>query len=320
MTTHEITTTRMNPMIDPGMHIWGWEIPVYLFLGGLVAGFMVISGYFLFSGRFQESRHVTCFRAPLTGLILISLGMIALFLDLEHKLYAWRLYTTIKIASPMSWGAWILVLVYPAMAIMALIHLPDQKHLPIRVEFLHKLSQWLRSHEGLAKSIGAVNMLGGAILGMYTGVLLSSLGARPLWSSSSLWLLFLVSGMSATAAFIHMVAPTKAERELLAKADNGFLSLELFVLALYLIGLATTSDVHADAVRLLISGAYAPVFWIFVIGVGIVIPLVIQILAVNHKVKHTSIPPLMVIAGGLILRFVIVMAGQHSHWSNTHGL
>ena len=31
----ELTTTRHNPLIDPSLHVWGWEIPVYLFLGGL---------------------------------------------------------------------------------------------------------------------------------------------------------------------------------------------------------------------------------------------------------------------------------------------
>jgi formate-dependent nitrite reductase membrane component NrfD len=36
---------------------------------------------------------------------------------------------------------------------------------------------------------------------------------------------------------------------------------------------------------------------------------------VRHRIEHTPIPPLMVIAGGLVLRFVIVYAGQLSHWS-----
>ena len=48
---HEITTTRSNHLIDPIFHAWGWEIPVYLFLGGMVAVMMIISGYFLFIGR-----------------------------------------------------------------------------------------------------------------------------------------------------------------------------------------------------------------------------------------------------------------------------
>ncbi len=40
----ELTLTRHNPMVDPGLAVWAWQIPIYLFLGGLVAGLMVISG------------------------------------------------------------------------------------------------------------------------------------------------------------------------------------------------------------------------------------------------------------------------------------
>ena len=43
-------------------------------------------------------------------------------------------------------------------------------------------------------------------LGIYTGVLLSALGARPFWNSALLGPLFLVSGLSSAAAFTHLVA------------------------------------------------------------------------------------------------------------------
>ena len=60
----EIVSTRTNPMIDPAIHIWGWEIPVYLFLGGLVAGMMMISGYFLFQGTAEGDVHILPRRSP----------------------------------------------------------------------------------------------------------------------------------------------------------------------------------------------------------------------------------------------------------------
>ena len=112
----------------------------------------------------------------------------------------------------------------------------------------------IRDNESVAKAIGAGNLLFGAVLGMYTGVLLSTLGARPLLGNSSpLWLLFLVSGLSSAAALVHMVASDVRERELLAKADNGFLILELFVIALFLIGLVTSSEVARQAAGLLLG-------------------------------------------------------------------
>lgn len=46
---------------------------------------------------------------------------------------------------------------------------------------------------------------------------------------------------------------------------------------------------------------------------GILLPLSIQLLAVNHRVAHTPVAPILVIAGGLALRFLIVQAGQASY-------
>ena len=308
---NEITNTRHNEMIDPLLHVWGWEIPVYLFLGGLVAGMMIISGYFLFTGRNKEPKSA-CLFLPFVCFVLLSIGMLSLFLDLEHKLYVWRLYTTFEITSPMSWGSWILLLIYPILIAGMIIGMPE-KYIK-KFSFLGRAREFLLTKTTRTKSIGLISILFGVMLGIYTGVLLSSLGARPLWSTSILWVLFLTSGLSGAAAFIHMIAKDKYERELLAKGDNIFLSVELLVIAMMLVSLVSTSEVHLNSAMLLINGKFALRFWVFVVGLGIVIPLIIQLLAVNHKIKHTPIAPILVIAGGLVLRFIIVGAGQFSHW------
>jgi len=312
---HEIFTTRHNPYVDPFLTMWEWQIPVYLFLGGMVAGMMIIAGYFIFSGRNKES-NCTCYAIPFTSFILLSAGMFALFLDLAHKPFVWRLYTTFQFTSPMSWGAWILLLVYPALIANILIRPP--LWMSQRIPKLREISVKIQSHPFLIKNIGITNMILGMMLGAYTGVLLSTMGSRPLWNTSLLWVLFLVSGLSTAAAYVHLVAKNKEESELLAKADNGFLVVELFVMVMLFLGLMSSARPHIEAAQLLLNGAYAPVFWVFVIALGIVIPLGIQLLAVNHKIKHTPIAPIMVIVGGLILRFVIVLAGQYSHWFNVH--
>ncbi len=307
----ELTSTRSNPMVDPGLHLWGWEIPVYLFVGGLVAGMMVISGYFLLTERHRNA-HCACFLLPGISLVALSLGMVALFLDLEHKAYVWRLYTTFEITSPMSWGSWILLLVYPALVANLLLSLSPSGWLLPR---WRELSGRLRQRRGMMRSLGIANMVLGGALGIYTGILLSALGARPLWSSAVLGPLFLVSGLSSAAAFVHLIARDKEERELLAKADNGFLVTELFFIALYLIGLVTATRAQIEAAHLLLGGPYTAVFWVFVVGLGIVVPLLLQPLATLRKIRHTAVAPLLVIAGGLVLRFVIVYAGQASSWS-----
>jgi protein NrfD len=309
---HEIFNTRHNHMIDPAMHIWGWEIPVYLFLGGLVAGMMIISGYFIFTGRTRNT-NCSCFLIPIIGLAAISVGMFALFLDLEHKLYVWRMYATFQWTSPMSWGSWILLLVYPILILNAIIRIPDK--LKGKLPFIEKIGDSISQHGGFVKTLGVFSMVIGALLGMYTGVLLSAYGARPAWNSAMLWILFLISGLSAAAAFIHLIAKDIEEREMLAKADNGFLVLEIIVIMLLFVGFFSSSQTHIEAGKLFFGGPFTAVFWVFVMGFGIVIPLIIQLFAVNHKVQHTPVAPIMVIIGGLLLRFIIVAAGQHSHWS-----
>jgi len=309
---NEYTITRNNHLVDPVMNIYGWEIALYLFLGGMVAGMMIISGYFLFKGR-QKEDLCSCIFLPLLSFLLLSVGMFALFLDLDYKVQVWRMYTTFQITSPMSWGSWILILVYPALFLNMIIRLPW--YLPTKLGFLNKWSEKLNSKSSGVKAVGILNMVLGILLGVYTGILLSSFGARPLWNSAILGFLFLISGLSSASAFVHLVSKNKDESILLAKADNGFLVLEFVVIGLFIIGLLSSTQVHIDAAKIILTGTYAPVFWVFVIGFGIIIPLIIQFLAVNHKIKHTPVAPIMVIVGGLILRFVIVYAGQLSHWT-----
>lgn len=307
----ELTVNRSNPMIDPSLHVWGWEIPVYLFLGGLVAGMMILSGWFLLTGRHRDVRG-SVHRLPGFGIALLSLGMLALFLDLEHKLYVWRLYTTFKIASPMSWGAWILLLVYPALIATFLLKLPRT----LRKRFPGLLGISARLHEPrLVRSVAFVDIGLGVMLGIYTGILLSSLGARPLWNSALLGPLFLVSGLSSAAAFAHLVTRNHDESELLTRADSGLLAAELGLIFLFLIGLLSATRVHAEAARLLLGGPYTALFWIFVVGLGILIPLALQFLESRHRIAHTVVAPVLVIAGGLALRFIVVQAGQLSQWS-----
>jgi formate-dependent nitrite reductase membrane component NrfD len=341
----EFTLFRHTPGIDPTLHIWGWEIPVYLFLGGLVAGLMILAGARLLIMRPHERQAMVCCTiGPLAGLALLSLGMLALFLDLSHKLYVWRLYLIFEPTSPMSWGSWILLLVYPALLANALTHLPETiPALAKRAPMLVTISDYILARPRLVVAIGLANITLGIALGIYTGILLGTLGARPLWSSAVLGPLFLFSGLSTAAALLHgilvfttpdaerpefadfllsLLARWSQARPLdtriaptLAQADNSFLTIELALLGLLLIGHLSSTAVHQQAAWLLLTGPYAAVFWIGVIGLGILLPLFLQHLELQHRIRHTLAPSLLVLTGGLVLRFVLVNAGQASHWA-----
>jgi formate-dependent nitrite reductase membrane component NrfD len=215
--------------------------------------------------------------------------------------------------SPMSWGSWILLLVYPVLFAAVLLEPPRQ--LVRLVPSVGPLSRRLADDLLLRRSLGFVSMATGIGLGIYTGILLSALGARPLWSSGLLGPLFLASGLSSSAAFAHWASPEPEERRQLAWLDNLFLTIELGLIGMLLIGLASSTEAHAEAARLVLGGPFTAVFWVGVVFLGILLPLVIQSLAVTHRIIHTPIAPILVMLGGLALRFVIVYAGQYSHWA-----
>jgi formate-dependent nitrite reductase membrane component NrfD len=308
---HEITTTRANELIDPVLHVWGWEIAFYLFLGGLVAGSMIISGIFLWRKK-ETDYDCSCYLTPWLSLVFLSLGMLFLFLDIDYKSHVFRFYTTFQPTSPMSWGSWILILVYPVLMATALLQIPE----PLR-----KL-QWMRVVETRTRWItkfaprwlSIANIVLGFMLGIYTGILLSAYVSRPFWNSSLLGILFLASGLSSAAALIHMIAKNVRERELLAKTDIGMLVFELWALGLILFSFFTSTTIHQNAAWLVFGGPYTAVFWIFVLMIGIIIPLFIQSMAVNHKIQHTPVAPILVLIGGFSLRALFVFAGQYSSW------
>jgi protein NrfD len=338
----EFTTTRHNPLIDPQLAVWSWEIPVYLFLGGVVAGMMVLGGLAMLRvARGEDSKTFFSMHTPLLGFVLMNVGMLALLLDLTHRLYVWRIYLTFQVSSPMSWGSWVLLVVYGVLMVSALIRLPDAwPWLGRTVPMLKAWSDAIVAKAAWIAALGWANIALGVGLGIYTGILLNTMVARPLWNSAILGPLFLVSGLSAGAAVMHIAAtllqgkqaprgmiggafsamlqpigpqhPEKRTAESLVRYDQIFLITELVFIGLLIANLQTSSASHAAAAALILTGPYALPFWLGVVAVGVVLPLAWQGLELSHRIAHTVVPAVLVLVGGFTLRWVMVNAGQLS--------
>jgi formate-dependent nitrite reductase membrane component NrfD len=310
---NELELSRHSPILDPTFHIWGWEVPVYLFLGGLAAGAMILVP--LLSAR-PGSPSRTLSRLAFAAPVLVSVGMLALLLDLEHKLHAWRFYLAFRWTSPMSWGAWILVLVYPVSILLALAGLDDAdaEALAGRAGPLGgPLLRMTRRGGALARprlaGLRLASIACGIALGIYTGILLSALAARPLWASAVLGPLFLASGLSAGAAFLLLFRLPDEERRWLVRADLMAMGVEAALLLLFVLGHATGGTESQVALALLTSGPYAAAFWGLVVGGGLALPALLE--ALEHKVHAAAaLAPGLVLMGGLALRWILVSAGQ----------
>jgi formate-dependent nitrite reductase membrane component NrfD len=147
-------------------------------------------------------------------------------------------------------------------------------------------------------------------LGVYTGILLSMLGARALWSSALLGPLFLVSGLSTGAALLLLVQLSGDERYVVARWDRLAIALELVVLALYLAGLATSGAHGSAAAAELLGGSYTAPFFALVVAGGLLVPLLLEMLEARLGLRATAAVPALVLCGGLALRWILVSAGQ----------
>jgi formate-dependent nitrite reductase membrane component NrfD len=325
----EYTNTRSNALIDPGLHVWHYEVPAYLFLGGLVAGIMVLAGVWMLRDP-EKARSRALSLLPWAAPVLLSLGMFFLWLDLENGWNVARFYMSFEVASPMSWGSWILLAIYPASILLALRMLPHElracpmsklakrfgrTELGQRLEdSFNRLMAWVDGH---TRGIALANVVLGIGLGIYTGILLGSLGARPLWNSAILGPLFLVSGLSTGAAFMMLYALKDDERITLGRADMALIVVELLLIGLWLTGLATGGTAAREAAGVILGGPYTAAFWTLVVALGLAIPLMAEWIELRHEEVPGRLAAVLVLVGGFALRWILVYAGQHTDWMMT---
>lgn len=285
--------------------VWHWEIPVYLFLGGLTAGLMIFGA--LFGRRDDASR--TMRLLPLAVPVTLSLGMLALFLDLGQKLHVVHFYTSFRITSPMSWGAWILVAVYPAAILLGLARLAACEGTPFASQ-AGRLADLLALDSRRVRALERINVVLGVALGAYTGILLATLTARALWSSALLGPLFLVSGFSTAAALLMLLGVTREEHAAVRRLDVAAIAIELALLALLFVHLVTSGARGAAAAALFLGGPYTAAFWSLVVIAGLAVPLAMELLESRRHLHATWAAPVLLLAGGFALRWIFVAAGQ----------
>jgi len=306
-----IISGRMNEFIDPHLTIWPWPIPLYLFVGGLAAGILIYCGIFYLLGK-SEKFPATVFKAPMIVPVLLVIGLIALFYDLSHKLYFWRLYTSFNIHAPMSWGAWVLMVVTPVSFVwVALTNRQFLNPVMEKFQWLEKIETTLNQHR---KVIAWLMIIFGILLGMYTGTLLSAFNARPLWNTSVLAIMFLVSGLSTGAATIVIFSKLQDERMLFTKIFLGLILTELFLVVHRFMSLLASTQAQIDAAQMFLGGQFTIVYWTVVVFLGLLVPAILAVLILKGKKIPYYIAPALILLGSIFNRFILVHAGQISTW------
>jgi len=298
---------RNIPNIDPSLAVWHFPISLYLFLGGMAAGIIFFASLFTILKKEKEVP-TTVKGGMIVAVIAIVIGLIALLYDLTHILYVWQLYMTVRIESPMSWGAWVLLLVSILSFLWVFSYSTEMfPKWDWKFDFLKNFQAYLIENR---RTLAMILLPLSVILGIYTGILLSAFNARPLWNTSILGPLFLASGLSTGAAAIILFSKSHYERRLLSKIDLALIALELALIVHFLMSMYAGSAVQLEALDLLVGGEFTVMFFVFVVILGLIFPALLEgVELMGYKVP-VIIPALLVLMGGLIFRMVMVEAGQ----------
>ncbi len=267
-----------------------WELLIvwYFFLGGIAGGAYftaAIADVFGDPADKKVARIGYFIALPLVamcGLLLIAdLGVPTRFLNMLRVFKFW---------DPMSIGAW-------AVGVFGMF------------TFLSAVTSLSSSPsiDRIRRLISVVGMFFGFFLASYTGVLLSS-SALPFWSDARMMgALFLASGASTGMAAISLILALTGGAAAsgwgkIKRADRYSMIIELAILGVFL-------GLLGSAAKPIVAGHFAPLFWVGLVGIGLVVPLAIDVFA--HRMKVLSVvAAVLVLAGGFVLRYVVVMSIQ----------
>jgi formate-dependent nitrite reductase membrane component NrfD len=306
------------------MHELTWGLPVisYFFLAGLGAGAITVSGSVLLrKGGFGASRFAVARCGALIGPIPVMLGTFLIVFELGQPFRALNLFHLINL-SPMSIGSWFLNIFIILSVLYAMTFILPSSGPGDRLSPLRRGLAWVLVPLGIGVAV-------------YTGIMLGAMPARPFWNSPILAALFTLSALSSGVASIILAgvffrrkskdAVIRDDYEnssyLLVTSDALLIGGELLVVFLFLLfGHLTIGDMKYAMATILPGGPLALLFWGGVVGIGLLIPLVIELFQVAPKLLYNRefktvvsleiAVPVAILIGGFTLRYVIVAAGQ----------
>jgi len=319
--------------------VWEYLIVNYLFLGGLSAGLFFVSAL---ATWLQEKDQPAYPRIARWGALLapwpVSAGSALLIFDLGKPLRFWKLFLNFRWQSPMSIGSWLLVLftllsfaylwawldAEERTRLMNRIPVKLRQRIPARiVKWLeHDLAFWRRelAMMGFPMAVG---------VGIYTGVLLGAVQARPFWNTNLVAQMFLFSALSTGTATLILVRlfdkkqPVEvAEMRFLYTLDICLILIEFFIVLPYLIHGKLSVLAVQDALHQILGGPFTFTFWVLFLGIGLLMPLLIELYEfkpvllgrgqLHISARWATSAAGLVILGGYVLRYVFVFAGQAS--------
>ncbi len=286
---------------------WGWEVVAYFFLGGIAAGsYLIATLAHLFGSRQDRSVARAGRYLALGTVVLLPLLLIA---GLGRPRRWSNMLRILKARSPMSTGSW-------GLAGLGLFAGLGAARQAIEDGLIgpHSLPARLVARIPLSAS-GVLGTLAGFFVGSYTGVLLSFTNA-PLWARSYLLMgpLYLTSALSTGQAAVTALLAAAGR---IAPRTQAWLGRVGDIAAVGEMGLTAGTLANLGPLsQPLRRPRYAVPLWLGHVGLGLVVPLLLRRgldRASSRQARARLIGAgLAVLLGGLVLRWVTLMAGRES--------
>ncbi|MBI4743925.1 MAG: polysulfide reductase NrfD [Actinobacteria bacterium] len=292
------------PLLGNGLEKpWELLLIIDLFLGGVgVGAFLAAVCASVHSDKYKTISKIGAIIAPLA----VIGGLISLLAELNQPFRFYTTYFRLNPTSVLSWGVWIQTIF-------------------IIVALLYAILWIMDSNESTRKALGYIGAIFAFIIAIYHGLFLSAASARDLWESALTPVIFLVSAITTGLAVVLLIASflsksgeVKEGIAGISKHLAGFVGLELILVLLNAVVLLNASVGARDVMRTLVIGDFSFMFWIGIIIIGLLIPLVIELFGIyliqDGGAATTTFIPLivsvLVLVGGFLLRYLIVTAGQ----------
>ncbi|MBW7982137.1 cytochrome c nitrite reductase subunit NrfD [Enterobacillus tribolii] len=315
-----MNTTTSSAFHFPSL-VWDWPIAIYLFLIGISAGLVTVAillrRYHPQAGTAQSGiMRTTAIVAPLS----IIVGLVILIFHLTRPWTFWKLMFHYSFTSVMSMGV-MLFQVYTVVLLVWLAIIFHEEVAGLQRRFVPRMG-WINTLvsrlAGFTRGLENLLMVLAVLLGAYTGFLLSALKSYPFLNNPVLPALFLFSGVSSgisvailTAVKMFRVSPDSQEIHFVHRLEKPVVGLEIFLLAAFLIGLLLGGGGKEEALMAAVGGGFwAWWFWVGVVGIGLVLPLLVRMVWRSHSSLQLWLTAGASLCGVLLLRFFVLYAGQ----------
>lgn len=282
-----------------GLVPWGMLIVIHFFLSGMAAGSFITSAAasYLDEEKYKKIASAGAYLA----LFSIMIDVPILLLDLDRPLRFITLMYRGSITAPLTWGVWFLT----GLGLFSLFNIA-----------LHRGMGPVKDYKNLILLVGSVCAIG---VSAYTAIALNiATNARPIWSNGMVIPVFMVASLITGIAAVSLVVSLSGVRKGLSSLNTAnalLLLFQLLMVGFLLLTASTSSALGREAAGAILSGALSPVFWVGLVIIGLLIPVIVSWKILLAKVAEpgagtTALISAMVLVGVFVLRYIIVYGGQ----------